>query len=200
MSVSVPLLRDNAEPEDIALFSAFTLSATFWLLFSTLVGLFVSFKFSYPDWATSPFMSFGRLRAIHTNDAFYGWASVALCGAALYVAARTSGIPVAGKRFAWSGLVLFNLAAICGTITLDYGLNNGDQEYRDWVWWVTIIFLPAIDLPESPFSTILMCASASLPVTTGSPASAGNAPGTPAPLSPWHEAQFAEYTCAPVAE
>ena len=153
MSVSVPLLRDNAEPEDIALFSAFTLSATFWLLFSTLVGLFVSFKFSYPDWATSPFMSFGRLRAIHTNDAFYGWASVALCGAALYVAARTSGIPVAGKRFAWAGLALFNLAAICGTITLDYGLNNGDQEYRDWVWWVTIIFLLAI---FSTFVSLLM--------------------------------------------
>lgn len=144
MSVSVELLRDNVEPEDIALFSAFTLSATFWLLFATAVGLILSFKFPYPDWATSPYLSFGRLRAIHTNGTFYGWASVALSGAALYVASRTSGIPVAGKRFAWAGLLLFNLAAIAGTVTLDLGINNGDQEYREWVWWVILIFLLAV--------------------------------------------------------
>ena len=144
MSVSIELLRDNVEPEDIALFSAFTLSATFWLLFATAVGVILSFKFPYPDWATSPYLSFGRLRAIHTNGTFYGWASVALSGAALYVASRTSGIPVAGKRFAWAGLLLYNLAAIAGTITLDLGINNGDQEYREWTWWVIVIFLLAV--------------------------------------------------------
>ncbi|MGZ3508057.1 MAG: cbb3-type cytochrome c oxidase subunit I [Vulcanimicrobiaceae bacterium] len=144
MSVSAEPLADIVEPEDAALFSAFTLTATFWLLFSTFIGLLISFKFPYPDFATSPLMSFGRLRAIHTNDAFYGWASVALSGAALYVASRTSGIPIARKRFAWAGLVLFNLAAICGTVTLDLGINNGDQEYREWVWWVTIFFALAL--------------------------------------------------------
>lgn len=141
MSVSVELLRDNVEPADSVLFSSFILSATFWLLLTTAVGLLLSFKFPYPDWATSPFLSFGRLRAIHTNGTFYGWASIALSGAALYVAARTSGIPIAGKRFAWFSLVCYNLAAICGTITLDLGMNYGDQEYREWVWWVKIIFL-----------------------------------------------------------
>lgn len=45
VSVSVELLRDNVEPEDIAIFSSFTLSATFWLLFSTLIGVLISFKF-----------------------------------------------------------------------------------------------------------------------------------------------------------
>lgn len=144
MSVSVELLRDNVEPEDSALFSAFTVSATLWLLLSTFIGVLISFKFPYPDFATSPFLSFGRLRAIHTNDAFYGWASVALAGAALYVAARTSGIALQNKRFAWAGLLLFNLAAICGTVTLDLGINNGDQEYREWTWWVTLLFVGAL--------------------------------------------------------
>lgn len=144
MSVSVELLRDSVEPEDIAIFSAYTLSATFWLLFATAVGVLISFKFPYPDWATSPYLSFGRLRAIHTNGTFYGWASVALSGAALYVGARTSGIPLEAKRFAWAGLALYNIAAICGTITLDLGINHGDQEYREWVWWVIVIFLLAV--------------------------------------------------------
>ncbi|MDQ2680806.1 MAG: cbb3-type cytochrome c oxidase subunit I [Candidatus Eremiobacteraeota bacterium] len=141
MSVSVELRRDNVEPEDTALFSAFILTATFWLLLTTAVGLLLSFKFPYPDWATSSFLSFGRLRAIHTNGTFYGWASIALSGAAIYVASRTSGIPIAGKPLAWLSLLCYNVAAICGTITLDLGINYGDQEYREWVWWVKIIFL-----------------------------------------------------------
>ena len=28
-----------------------------------------------------------------------------------------------------------------GTVTLDLGMNYGDQEYREWIWWVKIIFL-----------------------------------------------------------
>ncbi len=146
MSVSVPVRRDNAEPEDVALFSAFTLTATFWLLFATAVGLLLSFKFPYPDWATSPFLSFGRLRAIHTNGTFYGWASIALSGAVIYVASRTSGVPVVGKRVAWLSLLFYNFAAVCGTITLDLGYNYGDQEYREWVWWVKIAFLLGVFL------------------------------------------------------
>lgn len=138
---AVPITRDSADPEDVAILSAFTMTATFWLLLSTAVGLLLSFKFPYPDLATSPYLSFGRLRAIHTNDAFYGWASIALSGAAIYVASRTSGIAIAGKRFAWFSLLFYNLAAICGTITLDLGINYGDQEYREWVWWVKILLM-----------------------------------------------------------
>ncbi len=146
MNAKNEILRANAEPEDIAIFSAFVLSATFWLLLTTAVGLLMSFKFPYPDWAANPLLSFGRLRAIHTNGTFYGWASIALVGASMYVAARTSGIAIVGKRFAWLALLCFNAAAIFGTITLDLGINYGDQEYREWVWWVKLIFLAGVFL------------------------------------------------------
>ena len=108
----------SANAEDAHLFRAFTITSTGWLLLTTAVGLLLSFKFPYPDWATSPLLSFGRLRAIHTNGTFYGWATIVLVGAALYVAARTSGIAIAGKRLAWLALLCFNLAAIVGTVTL----------------------------------------------------------------------------------
>jgi cytochrome c oxidase cbb3-type subunit I len=138
------MLADSIDRQERSLFVAFTVSATFWLLLTTAVGLLMSFKFPYPDLATSPYLSFGRLRAIHTNGTFFGWASVALTGAALYVAARTSGTPLAGRRFAWLSLWCYNIAAALGTVTLDLGINNGDQEYREWVWWVAAIFLLAV--------------------------------------------------------
>lgn len=140
------IVRDAVDPEDGRLFAAFTQSATFWLLLTTAAGLLLSFKFPYPDLATSPYLSFGRLRAIHTNGTFFGWASVALTGIALYVAARSSGVSLAKRQLAWLSLACYNLAAVLGTVMLDLGINDGDQEYREWVWWVRLIFLAGVVL------------------------------------------------------
>ena len=38
------------------------------------------------------------------------------------------------RRLAWIGLVLFNVAAVAGTVALDLGYNAGDLEYREWPW------------------------------------------------------------------
>jgi cytochrome c oxidase cbb3-type subunit 1 len=145
-AVPTTAATDAGVSEDVAIFSAFTLSATGWLLLTTGIGLLLSFKFTYPDLATNELLSFGRLRAIHTNGTFYGWASVALTGLAFYVAARSSGVHVQAKRLAWLALWSYNIAALLGTITLDLGFSNGSQEYREWVWWVAIFFLAAVVL------------------------------------------------------
>jgi cytochrome c oxidase cbb3-type subunit 1 len=136
----------EAEREGAAIFSVAVVTATFWLLLTTAVGVLESFKFTYPDLATVPWLSFGRLRPIHTNGTFYGWASIAQVGVAFWVGARSSGVPLQFRRCAWASLAAFNLAAILGTATLDMGINNGDQEYREWVWWVAALFILALML------------------------------------------------------
>lgn len=98
----------------------------------------------------------GACARIHTNGTFYGWASVALTGVALYVTSRTSGVPLFAKPLAWASLVLYNVAAIVGTVTLGLGLNNGDQEYREWIWWAAMPLLVAIVLSGiSVFGTVV---------------------------------------------
>src|SRR5215472_14776871 len=111
-----------AEEDERALarvFAGYVLSATAWLLFATFVGILLAYKFGAPDFGAGAWLTFGRLRPIHTNDTFYGWASIALVGLAYYVAARSSRTPLYSARLAWIGLSLFNLAAITGTIALD---------------------------------------------------------------------------------
>jgi cytochrome c oxidase cbb3-type subunit 1 len=138
------MIADAHESESraqAALLSAYIASATFWLIVTTAVGVLLSFKFPFPDLATSPYLSFGRLRPIHTNGTFYGFASVALCGLSIYIAARSSGTGIFAKPVAWLSLALMNVAAIAGTVTLDLGMNDGSQEYREWLWWVRLIFL-----------------------------------------------------------
>jgi len=128
------------DPDEIVpIFKAYTVSATAWLVLATLVGLTVALKFPYPDLLTAPAFSFGRLRAIHTNDTFFAWAAPALLGLAMFVAARSCGVRLYSARLAWISLALINLAAVCGTIAIDLGYNDGDQEYREWPGWIRAI-------------------------------------------------------------
>jgi cytochrome c oxidase cbb3-type subunit 1 len=125
-------------------FSAYVISATLWLLFGTGVGLLVALKFWLPDFGAGPWLTLGRLRPIHTNSVFYGFASIALVGLGYYVAARSSGTKLYSAALAWIGLGLFNVAAVAGTVALDIGYNNGDLEYREWPWPIRLIFLAAL--------------------------------------------------------
>src|SRR5258707_5757118 len=100
----------------ISVFSAYTVTATLWLLFATGVGLLIAFKFGAPEFGSGAWLTFGRLRPIHTNATFYGFASMALVGLGYYVAARSCGTKLYSGTLAWTGLVLFNVAALAGTV------------------------------------------------------------------------------------
>src|SRR5258708_32858948 len=134
--------RDNRAL--ISVFSAYTASATLWLLFATAVGLLIAFKFGAPDFGPGAWLTFGRLRPIHTNATFYGFASIALVGLGYYVAARSSGTKLYNATLACTGLVVFNGAALAGSVALGLGLIDGDLEYREWPWPVRLIFLAAL--------------------------------------------------------
>ena len=62
----------------VSVFAAYTVSATLWLLFATAVGILMAFKFGAPEFGPGPWLTFGRLRPIHTNATFYDFASIAL--------------------------------------------------------------------------------------------------------------------------
>jgi cytochrome c oxidase cbb3-type subunit 1 len=135
------ILSDQDDRSLVSVFSAYVVSATLWLLFATGIGLLMAFKFGAPEFGAGAWLTFGRLRPIHTNATFYGFASIALIGLGYYVAARSSGTKLYSAALAWLGLALFNVAAVAGTITLDLGYNDGDLEYREWLWWIRLIFL-----------------------------------------------------------
>jgi cytochrome c oxidase cbb3-type subunit I len=143
-TVSQTSVQDADDRALASIFSAYTVAASLWLLFATAVGILLAYKFGAPDFGGGAWLTFGRLRPIHTNATFYGWASLALVGLAYYVAARSSRTPLYSVKLAWIGLVLFNVAALAGTIALDLGYNDGNLEYREWPWPIRLIFLAAL--------------------------------------------------------
>jgi cytochrome c oxidase cbb3-type subunit 1 len=142
-------LSDKEDRELVAIFSAYTISSALWLLFATGVGILMAYKFGAPEFGRGAWLTFGRLRPIHTNATFYGFASIALVGLAYYIASRSSGTKLYSAPLAWAGLALFNAAAVAGTVALDLGYNDGNLEYREWPWWIRGIFLAALVVTAS---------------------------------------------------
>jgi cytochrome c oxidase cbb3-type subunit 1 len=114
--------------------------AVFWLIFATLIGEYLGFRFVFPNSGMTPLLSFGRLRPTHTNALFWGWSSLAMIALALYVVPRTSQRQLHNIRLGWISLVLINVAVLSGVLFLLGGVNNGSQEYREFIWPVTGIF------------------------------------------------------------
>lgn len=115
-------------------------AAVFWLVFGTLVGQYVGMKFIWPEMDQASWLSFGRLRPVHTNTVFWGWASMAMVGLGYFVISRTSNTSIFSYKLARIAWVLMNLSVVIGNLFLMNGINNGGGEYREYIWPVALLF------------------------------------------------------------
>ncbi len=120
--------------------------ATFWLVVGTGVGQYLGTKFLVPDMEQISWLSFGRLRPVHTNIVFWGWASLAMIGLGYYVVPTVSNTKIYSVKMGWIALVLTNLMVIFGSLCLMSGFNNGGGEFREYVWPVMALFAVALIL------------------------------------------------------
>lgn len=132
--------RPYIEPELTKLILWYLGCATFWLLSGTTAGELLGIKFVAPDIDHYSWLSFGRLRPVHTNAVFWGWASLAMLGLAYYVIPKVSNVPVESIKTGYRSLILINASVIIGSICLMAGINNGGGEYREYIWPVMILF------------------------------------------------------------
>ena len=127
-------------PELKSIVIRYIAAATFWLIFGTLIGQYVGMKFLWPEMDSLAWLSFGRLRPVHTNAVFWGWASMAMIGLGYFVVARTSNTKIYSYAWANRAWILLNLSVVLGTILLMSGINNGGGEYREYIWPVMLLF------------------------------------------------------------
>ena len=132
--------RPYVEPELTKLILWYLGCATFWLIFGTTVGEYLGIKFVAPDIDHQSWLSFGRLRPVHTNAVFWGWASLGMIGLGHYVVPRVSNTPLHSIKTGYFSLILINASVIIGSVCLMAGINNSGGEYREYVWPVMLLF------------------------------------------------------------
>jgi cytochrome c oxidase cbb3-type subunit I len=108
----------------------FLVTAIFWLVVGTSVGLLASLQFTSPDALVGVAqLSFGRLRAVHTNVILIGWLSMGYVACFFYI------VPVlVGRKGLWNEM-LGNVTCVAWNALILFGmlsLLNGDTEGREY--------------------------------------------------------------------
>jgi cytochrome c oxidase cbb3-type subunit 1 len=95
--------------------TAFTAAAVAWSVLGMAAGVYIAAELVWPtlDFG-QPWLSFGRLRTLHTNAVIFGFGVSALIGTAFYSVQRTSHVPLFGPRLAWFVFFGWQLAVLLG--------------------------------------------------------------------------------------
>ncbi len=110
---------------------AFILSSIVFFVITTLVGMIVALKFVLPELVgTVDWLTFGRMRPLHTNGVLFGWLLAADMGLIFYIVPRLCGVPLWSEKLGLFTVALFDLIILGAVVSLLAGWNQG-LEYAE---------------------------------------------------------------------
>jgi cytochrome c oxidase cbb3-type subunit I len=116
----------------------FALAAVLWGVVGMLVGVIIAAQLTWPQLNLGvPWLSYGRLRPLHTNAVIFAFGGCVLFATAYHVVQRTC-----QARLFMPGLALFTfvgwqLVILAAAITLPLGITSG-KEYAELEWPIDI--------------------------------------------------------------
>ena len=116
----------------------FAVSALFWLVVGLMVGLWIAAAMFHPQLNITPWLSFGRLRVVHTNGLGLGFALAAIFSCTYYMLQRLTRTPLAFPGLARFHVVLFNIAIALAAVSLMAGMNTS-KEYAELEWPLDVV-------------------------------------------------------------
>jgi len=117
----------------------FALAAVLWGVVGMLVGVFIAAQLTWPELNFGiPWLSYGRLRPLHTNAVIFAFGGCALFATAYHVAQRTCQTRLFAPKLAqftfWGWQAVILLAAI----SLPLGATSG-KEYAELEWPIDLL-------------------------------------------------------------
>ncbi|PLY01365.1 MAG: cytochrome C oxidase Cbb3 [Desulfuromonas sp.] len=123
-----------------AIVRSFVTWSIIWGLVAILVGVVVSFQMVAPDLSLPPYLTFGRLRPLHTNAGIYGWAVGTIFAMFLYMVQRLCKVPLWSDKLARFQLWFFNATIIASAVTLLLGYTTS-KEYHEMEWPIDVMIV-----------------------------------------------------------
>ncbi len=105
-----------------------------WAIVGMSAGVYAAAELVWPtlDFGES-WLSYGKVRTLHTNAVIFGFGVTALIGTAFYSVQRTSHITLFAPGLAWFVCWAWQLAVLAGGVSLLFGMNAG-KEYAELEW------------------------------------------------------------------
>lgn len=123
----------NDAPYEYSVVRGFALSALFWLVIGLVVGLWLAAELLAPGLNLTPWLTYGRLRVVHTNGLAFGFALAAIFSCVYYILQRLSKVSLAFPKLARFHLWLFNAAIALAAVSLFAGMSTA-REYAELEW------------------------------------------------------------------
>ncbi|HSW24163.1 MAG TPA: cytochrome-c oxidase, cbb3-type subunit I, partial [Burkholderiaceae bacterium] len=118
---------------------AFALSAVVWGVVGMLVGVVIAAQLAFPDLTHGiPWLSYGRLRPLHTNAVIFAFGGSALFATSYHVVQRTCQVPLFLPRLAAFTVWGWNAVIVLAAVTLPLGYTQG-KEYAELEWPIDLL-------------------------------------------------------------
>jgi cytochrome c oxidase cbb3-type subunit 1 len=136
MTVSNPVARPVYDDAPVRLFA---LAAVLWGVVGMLVGVFIAAELTWPDLNMGiPWLSYGRLRPLHTNAVIFAFGGCALMATSFHVVQRTCQarlfLPALARFVFWG----WQAVIVAAAITLPLGITQG-KEYAELEWPIDLL-------------------------------------------------------------
>jgi cytochrome c oxidase cbb3-type subunit I len=117
----------------------FTVMTVVWGIVGMLVGVLIAAQMAWPALNFDlPWLSFGRLRPLHTNAVIFAFGGSALFATSYYVVQRTSQARLISDKLAAITFWGWQLVIVSAAITLPLGITSG-KEYAELQWPIDLL-------------------------------------------------------------
>ena len=133
-AVSLPLESFSYDDQIVRMF---VLATLVWGLVATVAGVLVALLLVLPQWTFVEYISFGRLRPVHTNAAIFAFAGNAIFAAVYYSTQRLCKARMWGDWLSHLHFWGWQAIIVAAAITLPLGITQS-KEYAELEWPIDI--------------------------------------------------------------
>ena len=131
--------KSTAMTYDYGVVRAFSIMTVVWGIVGMLVGVIIAAQMTWPELNMGiPWLSFGRLRPLHTNAVIFAFGGCALFATSYYVVQRTSQAPLFLNGLAWFTFWGWQLVIVAAAVTLPLGITTS-KEYAELEWPIDLL-------------------------------------------------------------
>ncbi len=134
---------------------AFGMASFIWGVVGMLVGIIIAFQLIYPELNFGPWLTFGRLRPLHTNAVIFAFVGNGLFMGVYYSIQRLLKARMWSDRLSWIHFWGWQFVILCAAYTLPMGLTTS-SEYAELIWPIDLLItLVWVVFGVNMFGTIL---------------------------------------------
>src|SRR6186713_1762955 len=133
---SAPTVSSHYEDGAVRMF---TIAAVVWGVVGMAVGVLIAAQLTWPELNFGiPWLSYGRLRPLHTNAVIFAFGGCTLMASSLYVVQRTSQAALFLPKLAWFVFWGWQAVIVSAAISLPLGYTRA-KEYAELEWPIALL-------------------------------------------------------------